>query len=241
LNTVTPVGILACLDLLLAYLDTRKRAWLAALGVGLYLVVLFEPSPLAVGVLFVGVLVYALGHGQVTWRELGWIVLLPGLAFVATAGLFALAFSFRLLPALEYVVREAARYNQLEGHGYTVWLKENLKELFYAAGLPVTMLVTYAAGARLAAWRRPAWNPLRWPVETNVLVFSLLTVGAVWLLGINRGETTRLWIYLAVLLQLPAAAFLEREIRRPGLLYLVAVTLVAQSMISLQCIEFIAP
>ena len=60
LNTVTPVFILACLILLLLFIHNHKIFWLMLLGVGLYLLILFEPAPLPAGLIFIGVIVYSL-------------------------------------------------------------------------------------------------------------------------------------------------------------------------------------
>ena len=56
LNTVTPVFILACLYLFLLYIDRKKAVFLWLLGGALYFLVLFEPTPLVTGIIFLGIL-----------------------------------------------------------------------------------------------------------------------------------------------------------------------------------------
>ena len=66
-------------------------------------------------------------------------------------------------------------------------------------------------------------------MESIYVLSVLATYGAVLLLGVNRGEISRLWIYLAVLFQIPAAVFIARTAKSAVFFFLVACTLVAQS------------
>jgi methylthioxylose transferase len=61
------------------------------------------------------------------------------------------------------------------------------------------------------------------------------------ILGINRGEITRLWIYLAVFFQVPTAYFLAKIDYSKGIFYLVACTLVIQCFITLPRVAFVVP
>ena len=69
LNTVTPVFILLCLYLFLLYIE--KKHWLFAglLGIALYFLILFEASPLTTGIIFVGILIYALREKRLDARD----------------------------------------------------------------------------------------------------------------------------------------------------------------------------
>jgi hypothetical protein len=60
-------------------------------------------------------------------------------------------------------------------------------------------------------------------------------------LGINRGEITRLWIYLAVLFQVPASVFIAKIDRGIILFFLVASLLAMQGMVTLHRIGFVFP
>jgi hypothetical protein len=60
-------------------------------------------------------------------------------------------------------------------------------------------------------------------------------------LGINRGETTRLWIYLAVFFQIPAAFFISKILKSNTMFFIIAFTLLAQSLVVTQRIILIAP
>ncbi|HEX9030070.1 MAG TPA: hypothetical protein VF823_12905, partial [Anaerolineales bacterium] len=112
-------------------------------------------------------------------------------------------------------------------------------EFFMDVGLPIMMIFIFLLTQLVTQIKRVKDKPSPWPVE-NVLVVSLfVTLCTVIFLGINRGEVTRLWIYLAVFFQIPAAFFLARLPRSSLLFFIVACTLVAQTMIALQRVGFI--
>jgi hypothetical protein len=68
-----------------------------------------------------------------------------------------------------------------------------------------------------------------------------MTFAAVLFLGVNRGETSRLWIYLAVLFPIPASLLIARTPRSPLLFVFVGSTLVIQSIVALQTVNFVLP
>lgn len=239
LNTVTPVFILLSLYLFLAYLDTKKRRYLVLLGISLYILVLFEPSPLVTGILFAGILAHAIVHRKITWKEIAGLVLIPLLSFAATYLLFWWIFSFDLWQAFQHIWTDASDFNDREHRGYVVWLRENVKEFFYAVGLPVGMVFVYCAFDLLARWKEIIRGARRWPLEWFYTCGLILTFGAVLFLGINRGEVTRLWIYLAVFFQVPAALFMAKQVKSNALFFILAGTILFQTMISLQRIRFI--
>jgi hypothetical protein len=60
------------------------------------------------------------------------------------------------------------------------------------------------------------------------------------LIGINRGEVIRLWIFLACFFQIPTAYVCARFDTRVGLMMVIAVTLL-QSALGTAMIAFIRP
>lgn len=80
-----------------------------------------------------------------------------------------------------------------------------------------------------------------WPIEEIIVLSLLVTLCANVFLGINRGEITRLWIYLAVLFQIPAASFIGKMPSDKVMLFLVTSTLIIQAIITLQRVQFINP
>jgi len=241
LNIVTPVFILFCLYLFLIYLDSKKKIHLIFLGIALYFLVLFEPSPLVTGLLFVAVLLPAIGQKKVTVKDLIPIPLIPIFTFAAVYLLFSILFSFNLWQVMDYMIKEAVQFNEIDNRSYLIWLKENVKEFFYGAGPPVMMIFIYFTVSIFSQWKMVAKNILHWSTE-NIYVLSLIfTFCVVLFFGVNRGETTRLWIYLAVFFQIPAAFFMAKVVKNNTLFYILAATLIAQSFVTLQRIGFVIP
>lgn len=240
LNTVTPVFILVCLYLFLMYIE-RKQTWIPwLLGTAVYLLFLFEASPATLGILFLGILIHAIGENRLSewdlWKFLTHLVL----AFLAVYAAFSALFHFSLLQAFLYVLEDAVKFNLISERGYAIWAGENILEFFFSAGVPVMIIFMYMA-AHILGDPRTLKDILHWSSENVYVICLLLTFLAVDLLGINRGEVTRLWIYLAVFFQVPASLFIARIHRGEILLFLVSGTLVLQSLISLHRVGFVLP
>ncbi len=241
LNTVTPVFILLCMYLFVRYLNSRSWWFLVLLGIALYALILFEPSPLVTGVLFVGIFLHALGQGSITLKDGLRIVLTPAIAFTLIHLLMAAFFSFDLISTLGYVLKDAVAFNSSAERGYFISLRENMIGFFYAAGLPTMMIVLFTAFHLVDQWKNLPRNWIQWPLAKVYLSSLVVDFIILLLLGINRGEITRLWIYMAVFFQIPAAVFLAKESRGNLPAYIVIVTLAVQSMIMIQRITFILP
>ena len=238
LNTITPVFILGCLYLFIAYLEYKKRIFLILLGLALYIQLLFEPSPLVTGIIFLGILISAIGLKQISRKEVRDIIIIPTLAFLAVYIFFVIVFSFNFYSAFNWILKDAVGFNIKDGRDYWIWIPENLKEFFYAAGIPVILTSTYFFFFSISQGVTSKKNIVLWPVE-NIFVLCLFgTFFIVLFLGINRGEVMRLWIYLAVFFQIPAAFFMAKFIKSNTLFFLVAATIIAQSLIALQFVRF---
>lgn len=241
LNTVTPVFILLCLYLFLLYLKRKQPVFLWLLGIALYLLVLFEPSPLVTGIIFVGVLLNALGKNRISRKELWPLLVIPPLGFLSVYLFFFAFYSFDLFQAFQYVLTDAVDFNVEDNRDYWIWIVENPKEFFYAAGIPVMIIFVYLASLIISHWKTLRSNLTGWSTEIAFILSLLLTFWVVVFLGINRGETTRLWIYLAVFFQVPAAYFIAKMAKSTSLFFFVACALVVQSIISIQRVGFVIP
>lgn len=241
LNTVTPVFILLSLYLFLLYLNTKKKVFLVLLGVSIYVLILFEPSPLVTGILFIFFLFYYLIQKQITLKEVGFVIAIPLLSFLATYGLVYLATSFNLWQVFTYMMNDAAKYNIKAKRSYPIWVREDAKEFFFGVGIPVMLIFLYEFFTELTNWDELRRGPSHWCARDVYLLGTALIFVVVLLLGINRGEITRLWIYLAVFFQVPAAIFLGEDAKNKGLFYVVAAILVFQLLITLPRVAFINP
>jgi hypothetical protein len=240
LNTVTPVFILLCLYLFLLYLE--KKHWLLAglLGIALYFLILFEASPLTTGIIFVGILIYTVREKRLDARDVLRLCSSLFLAFVGIYILFSLVFNFNLFPTFLYMLKDAAQFNSRADRGYFIWLGENIKDFFFSVGLPVMIIYIYLAAHLFSDWEMLK-DIRHWPMENIYIVTLLVTILVVDLLGINRGEVMRLWIYLAVFFQVPAALFLAKIRKGEVMLFIVSGTLVLQTVFILQQVGFVLP
>jgi hypothetical protein len=240
LNTVTPVFMLLCFYFFAIYLENKKLwvAWL--LGLSGYILILFEPSPLITGFVFIGILIYALKEKRLSKKDIYRLLINTFLAFGVAYIIFYALFSFNLFGALLYILRGAGDFNLIQGRGYQIWIIENSKEFFYGAGIPVLVIFIYMT-ANVFVQTRTLKDLAQWSLE-NIFIISLLVTYVVLLfLGINRGEVTRLWIYLAVLFQVPASIFIAKINKSGALFFLVAATLAIQAMITLHRVGFVIP
>jgi hypothetical protein len=241
LNIVTPVFILACLYLFLLYIEQRKSVFLWLLGLALFTLILFEPTPLVTGIIFLGILLYAFGENKLSKKDIWPLLIYPLLGFLGMYLIFRIVFSLNLLSAFQYVLNDAVSFNITDQRNYWIWVIENPKEFLYSAGIPVMILFIYLASDMISQLKILGRNLLRWPIDKIYILSLSVTIFVLILLGINRGETTRLWIYLAVLFQVPAAYFLAKIEHSKVIFYFVACTLVIQCIVTLQRVGFVVP
>jgi len=237
LNAVTPVFMLLCFYLFVVYLDKRYAAIAWLLGISFYVLVLFEPSPLITGIVMIGIALHAINEKRLSNKDLYRLLLHASLAFLAMYILFYVIFSFNLFQSLLYVLDQAGKFNIRSQRGYLIWIIENSKEFFYGAGVPVMIIFIFMT-MRIFAQRT---NPARWPVESVYVISLLINFFVLLFLGINRGEVTRLWIYLATLFQVPASVFIARIGKGVILLFLVVSLLAIQGMVTLHRVRFGTP
>jgi hypothetical protein len=241
LNIITPVLILSCLYLFLLFIDHKKFVFLWLLGGAIYFLILFEPTPLVTGIIFIGIFLHALGGKKLSKNELWAVFVIPALGFLGVYLFFRAVFSFDLLQAFIYVLNDAIKFNINDQRDYWIWFIENQKEFLFSAGIPVMLLFLYLASDMVSRIKIYGLNIMHWPIDKIYILSLAATMLVVIILGINRGEITRLWIYLAVFFQIPAAYFLEKTGHSKVVFYLVACTLVIQSLVSLPRIGFVVP
>jgi hypothetical protein len=240
LNTVTPVLMLLCFYFLVVYLDNKHNFLPWLLGISFFILALFEPSPLITGIVMAGITIYALKEGKLSRKEFYRLILYTLLGFLAISLIFYVFFSFNFFQSFFYILDEARNFNVNDGRGYLIWIIENSREFFYSAGVPVMIIFVYMA-ILIFAKTKTLKETTHWSLE-NVFVISLLINYMVLLfLGINRGEITRLWIYLAVLFQVPASVFIAKIGKGTILFFLVASLLAMQGMVTLHRIGFVFP
>jgi 4-amino-4-deoxy-L-arabinose transferase-like glycosyltransferase len=131
LNTVTPVFILLCLYLFLVYIEGKQILFLWLFGGTLYLLILFEPTPLVTGLVFIGIILNAIGEKRFSKKDFLRLLIFPTLAFLVVYLFFLVVFSFNLLHTLQYVLSDAVSFNSRDNRSYWIWAAENPKEFFW--------------------------------------------------------------------------------------------------------------
>lgn len=238
LNTVTPVIVLACACLVHRWLLTGGSAYAALAGVVLYGLVFYEPLPLVMGLSFAALAARAMWRGDITWRRFLAQSALVALAFAAMFAFVRAWFGFDLLGAARQIGAHAVEFNAAAGRPYSIWVRENLREFLFGVGICQVVLFAAALGD---GFRRS--NGLHGRLTQPITVFCLGLLGVVLatdLIGVNRGEVIRLWIFLACFAQVPAAYVCARLESRAALA-IVLVTTVLQGALGTAMIGFILP
>lgn len=240
LNTVTPIFMLLCIYLFLVYIEKKRAVFLCFLGIALFILVLFEPSPLVVGLIFIGITLYAIGSKQIELKNLWHIMLIPLSTFIGMYILFYVFFSFDLIRAFQFILNDATNFNLERQRGYRVWFGQNIKEFFYSAGTPIVLIFMYKTSQILLEWKiLLKRNILLWTSEHLFVLSLLMTFSVVLFLGINRGEVSRLWIYLAVLFQIPTSLFIVKIPKSLVPFFVLAIVLAMQTITALQRVSFV--
>jgi hypothetical protein len=239
MNTVSPVPLLLCLCVLMRWLRTGRSWYPALLGVALYGLVLFEPLPLVMGLLFAGLAIHTMANGALPWSRFILQTALMLIAVVVTAETVQWLTGFNMVSTFRRIGGHAADFNAGEGRRYAIAIWANLIEFVLSVGLCQAVLFA-AALAFGAIDREPGQGRLHHPLA--VLCVSLLAILLVTdLIGINRGEVTRLWIFLACLFQIPAAWICAR-LRRPAVaIAIVVATSIVHATLGTSVVGFVVP
>jgi hypothetical protein len=204
MNTVTPLVLLVCACLLIKWLRGGSTAIAVIFGVALYALVFFEPLPLVIGLLFAALCAMALVRRWIPVNRFILQCCLVVMTFIATAEAVQLTTGFELLFAFRQIQAHAIEFNAIEGRPYAVWIVANLGEFLFATGVAPAVLFLAAAchGRRREPGGWSGW--LSQPLMVTTAGLSAVLV-ATDLAGVNRGEVTRLWTFLACFFQIPAA------------------------------------
>jgi hypothetical protein len=225
MNTTTPVVALAFACLVAEWLGTARSRWAAATGAMLYVVVFFEPLPLVLGLLVGALALRAVSRGDLTWARLLAQSALALVVFVAVGVAVSQIWGFNLAAGFQAVRAHAMEFNAVERRPYEIWVRANLVE--FLIGMGVCQAVLIAGALALGLTGRETWRErLARPIVVSTLALAAV-VAATDLIGINRGEVIRLWIFLACFLQIPAAYVSARAGRNAIALVLLTTLLLA--------------
>jgi hypothetical protein len=219
LNTVSPLPVLVVLWMFILALEKDSCVLSFGMGVVAFVAFLFEPLPFALGLVGVVLLARHLALAdQPTRRTLQ--VLAAGLVgFGVCYAVFALAVGFDLFRAFDFVLADAVKFNAVARRDYGIWLWQNLKE--HLLGMGAASAVVFA-GLGVAAFRRPVIAAGSDGAMRALVAGGVLTLVTLDLLGVNRGEVTRLWIFLTPLAQAAVAYACRQQFGAPAYFVIVA-------------------
>ncbi len=237
MNTVTPVVALGYAWLVVRWLRTGDWSYALASAVALYVLVFFEPLPLVLGLLFVALAWRAIsvGHLDVTRFALQGSAIV--LAFIVVAEIVFFASNFNLIAAMRQIGKHAVEFNAQDGRPYGVWVRANLLEFAFGVGACQLALWIWS----LIDWRRAPDRGRR--LREPLLILSVVLPAIVLvtnLIGINRGEVLRLWIFLACFFQIPAAYATARMDSRLAVWLIVVFSALPVSL-AVAMIAFVVP
>jgi hypothetical protein len=238
MNTVTPVAALGCACLLMRWLRTGQTVYAVLLGVALYALAFFEPLPLAMGVLFAALVLRAIARGTISLERLVAQAAAMVLVFVVASETVNWWFDFELVGTFRRIGAHASEFNASHGRPYSVWVRANLGEFLFGVGFcqAAAFCAALVHGLRGGeSWRERLTRP--------IVIVCLGLAGvlcALDLLGVNRGEVIRLWIFLACFFQIPAA-YVCSILNSRGAMVLVVASTVLHAAIGTAMIGFVLP
>lgn len=200
LNIVSGVPVVFIVWQVARFLN-RPR-WSIGIGVGVlvFISLVFEPLPLTAGLVCLGMLVHGVLSHRIRFGAMLGISLVTAASTAVSMVLWRVVTGDWVPSDLRYVFGDASAFNTRARRPYSLWVGANLKDFVWCAG--VTAIVLALCGLVAAARRRV-------PALVGWLSGGILaTLLAIDLIGIDRGETQRLWIFLASLLALPAGWYL---------------------------------
>jgi methylthioxylose transferase len=239
LNTVTPVVVLACACLVLRWLHTGRTIYAASLGIAVYGLALFEPTALVVGVLFATLLVHTIVSGRMTLRAAFLQIVVGILTFAVTYFAMVLWFGFDLIGAFRDVAADATAFNVEARRPYGIWVRQNVVDFLFGVGF--CQIVLFAAALADGVTGLKTQRPSPQTVSIVLICSAILAmVGLADVIGVNRGEVIRLWIFLACFWQIPAA-YACRRLESSLAFTVVLITTALQIALGTAMLAFIVP
>jgi len=238
LNVVTPVATLLSAWLFGRWLKTSNVVYAILLGLTLYLLILWEPLGLVIGLMFSVLMLAAWSRGLISASTILWQSVAMVVGFAAAYAAMFVLFRFHMLSAVRALTGDAIKFNNDALRSYGTWVRRNLYDFLFAVGLcPAVLFV----GSLLDGVVR-GHGTLKRLAEPGaaVAIGVAATVIVTDLIGINRGEVVRLCIFLACFAQIPAAYVCARLETRWAIMLVVAVTLLHDAL-GTDMIGFIRP
>ena len=238
MNSITPVVVIACAYLGLRWVSSWSWVYAALVGVAVYGLLFYEPLSLAIGALLAALMVRSLWQGNIALSKVLAQTLTIGAAFLMTHAAMYWWFGFDIFRVFQQLAAAATDFNAQAQRPYSIWVWENLREFLFGVG--VAQVVLFPAAVMTGMWRAGSWKERLTEPITVVSLGVLTVLLAIDLIGVNRGEVIRLWIFLACFFQIPAAYVCARLEGRAALALVLALTIL-QCAFGTAMIGFIVP
>jgi hypothetical protein len=236
LNTITPVLILACVWLWQRALASGRASYAASVGVAGYSIALFDPLALVMGLMLVALTWWEVRRRRRSWQD---VLRLAGTAAAVFAAVYVAMRAwpgFDLLKTFRAVAADAASFNVEARRPYGIWVWRNILDFLFGIGIAQAVLacvtIAYAAYRAASSGWRDAFTLYCVAIGSVLLVTDVI--------GVNRGEVVRLWVFLACFFQVPAAYVCTRLHSRAAVLLILCTTLL-QDILGTAMFNFAQP
>lgn len=232
LNTVSPVLIYLSLLLIILSAKNNVKGYALLAGITLFFQFLFDPVPFGLGLIFLALLIIFCIKRN--FQSSFWsITFLVSLGFTGTGIIFYALTGFNLIEGFLYCLKDAAHFN-MSNRPYSIWIIQNLKEYAIGAGLASSLILLIS----LFKARTINWNNSNERNANVALIAFLVTIVILNFSGANRGEVTRLWIFLTPMQAMLTAYFCHKLLNKDGYLVPLGASYI-QASISITSIGFV--
>jgi hypothetical protein len=232
LNTVSPVLIYLSLLLIILCAKNNVRRYALPAGITLFFQFLFDPVPFGLGLIFLALLIiFCIEKGfRSNFLSIASLVII---GFTGTGFIFYALTGFNLIEGFLYCLKDATHFN-LSNRPYSIWVVQNLKEYVIGAGLASSLILlinVFKIGTI-------TWDSPHERIANVALIIFLVTILILNFSGANRGEVTRLWIFLTPMQALLTAYFCHKLLNKDGYLVPLGASYI-QASISITSIGFV--
>jgi hypothetical protein len=204
LNTISPLLIYLSLLLIILSAKNSSKSYSFLAGIVLFFQFLFDPVPFGLGLIFLALLItFCIQKNfQSTFLSVVGLVIL---GFIGSGFIFYSFTGFNLIEGFLYCLKDAAHFN-INNRPYSIWIIQNLKEYVIGAGLASSLIVVVS----LFKSRNANWSNLADRNANVALIIFVVTIFILNFSGANRGEVTRLWIFLTPMQAILTAYFCRK-------------------------------
>ena len=245
LNTVSPVFILLALFLFIKCLESQKTIYSFLFGLSIYVMMIFDPLPLSLGIFFLAILWKYYYEEKINKSGILKILFYGLISFLLLNFIIKFTLHFDILETLLQKVWDSSAFNDA-ARSYQVWIIHNLKEFFINAGVTQSLLffglVLLVFYNLIVTLKNRIGTVLSYVAKPEVLlvIAFVSTLLIIDYLGINRGEVTRLWIFLTPFIQIFAAYMCATKLNK-FTFHIVLLSTLLQTTMTLSMISFIIP